>query len=179
MAEMHALDSPDSTTLGSALRGGSAYFHSRLLATVSVRSLTTSKADGETRAGPTAVQSDGHRVSRPSAGRAAALVVRTRIWSAIFEPTPASASTYCHDRFDRIRNEAILVGCMCILSSSSGVGFRSPAQMMFGRSLHARNGQSALGVFLHMADRLVLVRIEEEFLTAGNREECQHMAARN
>src|SRR5262249_1302027 len=73
-----------------------------------------------------------------------------------------------HLGFDRVGNETILVGGMVHLVEliRAGRAISTPANLR--AKLDTRDGL-ALGVFLHVANRLVFVRIEHELLLARDR----------
>src|SRR5262249_36465260 len=80
--------------------------------------------------------------------------------------------------FDRVGNETILVGGMVHLVEliRAGRAISTPANLR--AKLDTRDGELALGVFLHVANRLVFVRIEHELLLARDRQERDHVTAR-
>src|SRR6516165_8726149 len=87
---------------------------------------------------------------------------------------------FCHRhvRFDRVCNETILMCSVMHLIEFFCTGFSVAAPRDLRAKLNSSDRQLAVSVFLHMADCLVLVRIEHELLLTGNRQEREHVTAR-
>src|SRR5262249_49028075 len=87
---------------------------------------------------------------------------------------------FCHRhvRFVRVCNETILM-CSVVHRIVFFCPWSSVAAPGDLRAyLNSSDHQLAVSVFLHMADCLVLVRIEHELLLTGNRQEREHVTAR-
>jgi hypothetical protein len=85
---------------------------------------------------------------------------------------------YSHLGFDRVGNETILVCGMVhfVELFSAGRSISTPGNLR--AKLDTSNGHFPFGIFLHMANRLVLVRIEHELLFTRNRQKRKHVTAR-
>src|SRR6202011_1557422 len=77
---------------------------------------------------------------------------------------------HSHLGFDRVGNETILVCGMVhfVELFCAWCSFTTPGNLR--AKLDASNGHFPFGIFLHMANRLVPVRIEQELLFASNRQ---------
>ena len=83
-----------------------------------------------------------------------------------------------HVGFDRVGNETVLVCSVVHFIEFFRAGSSVPAPCDLRAQLNSSDRQLAVGVFLHMADRFVLVGIEHELLLTGNRQEREHVTAR-
>jgi hypothetical protein len=85
---------------------------------------------------------------------------------------------YGHLGFDRVGNETILVCGMVhfVELFCTGCSISTPPNLR--AKLDTSDGHFAFGIFLHMANRLVLIRIGHELLLARNRQKRKHVTAR-
>src|SRR5215813_15058523 len=83
-----------------------------------------------------------------------------------------------HVGFDRVGNETIRVRGMVHFIKLFRIGYAIPAPRELRMQLNSSDRELALGVLLHMADRMILVRVEHELLLARDRQEREHVAAR-
>jgi len=85
---------------------------------------------------------------------------------------------YRHLGCDRVGNETILVCGMVHFAELFCTGRSIPNPGNLRAKLDTSNGHFPFGIFLHMANRLVLVRIEHELLFTRNRQKRKHVTAR-